>query len=212
MTTPPFDPSENTAQHTPPVGGQAALQAFLDAAFALPTDTTDDHTTDADRTPSDIDVPVRAVNWNLVTAEEAAFEWHDLDTWVSWLRRDFGLPVQEVPPFWHRHRELVWELSALHTAWLAAYSDDAPANAPLLWLRDLGESRRRLTDWVQKSGTALTTDRPTRQTAWPGEPPHVAEQVTITDRAADFYAFVEADLARRRREVAAGENVARGGE
>ncbi len=46
------------------------------------------------------------------------------------LRRSFGLPPTVVPPLWHRHDELVRELSALHTHWLNAYdSEGTPSGA-----------------------------------------------------------------------------------
>lgn len=49
------------------------------------------------------------------------------------------------------------------------------------------------------SGTRLDRDRPTRQTAWPGEPPYEpAPEVEILDRDADFAAFVAEDVAARR--------------
>jgi hypothetical protein len=49
-----------------------------------------------------------------------------------------------------------------------------------------------------KSNLRLDRDRPTRQTAWPGEAPAEAiDDVLIPDRAADFKAFVNADVARR---------------
>ncbi|MBC7307242.1 MAG: hypothetical protein H5T80_10020, partial [Dietzia sp.] len=42
--------------------------------------------------------------------------------------------------------------------------------------------------------------RPTRQTAWPGEPPpETSGEVEILDRAADFVRFVTEDVAARRR-------------
>ena len=65
--------------------------------------------------------PPHPVNWNLLTADEARDEWGELDKWVTWLRHTYGLPSSVIPPFWHRHAELVWELSALHLHWLCAY-------------------------------------------------------------------------------------------
>ncbi|MGR3558458.1 hypothetical protein, partial [Pseudooceanicola nanhaiensis] len=63
---------------------------------------------------------------------------------------------------------------------------------------DFAEARQRLRDWVAASGTRLDRDRPTRQTAWPGEEPaDPVEDIVIPDRAEDFRAFVEADVARR---------------
>lgn len=40
----------------------------------------------------DDDRPLRPINWNLLTADEALAEWMDLDNWVDWLRKSFGLP------------------------------------------------------------------------------------------------------------------------
>jgi len=67
---------------------------------------------------------LRPINWNLLTGDEAMAEWTDLDAWVTWLRLTYGMPPTVVPPYWHRHDELVWELSALHTHWLNAYHPD----------------------------------------------------------------------------------------
>jgi hypothetical protein len=45
----------------------------------------------------------------------------------------------------------------------------------------------------------LERDRPTRQTAWPGEPPADAiEDVVIGDRDEDFVQFVVDDVEKRR--------------
>jgi hypothetical protein len=143
--------------------------------------------------------PVVPVNWNTLDSLRAEQEWWQLDAFVYWLRDDFGLTPQELPPMWHRHTELVWELSALRTSWLAAHGEDAHPGSPLMWLRDLGESRRRLRDWVQRCGTTLTEDRPTRRTTWPGEQAATSPApVAVTDRTADFAVFVTDDVARRR--------------
>jgi len=151
----------------------------------------------------DIDGPLTAepphpVNWNLLTAEEAEIEWVELNRWVNWLRRTYGLPASVVPPFWHRHPELVWELSALHLHWLCAYDPDQHGSAPFGWHRDFADARQRLHDWVAISGTRLEHDRPTRQTAWPGELPRTTvEEVGVDDRDKDFVRYVADDAARR---------------
>ena len=143
---------------------------------------------------------LRPINWNLLSAEEALLEWADLDAWVQWLRRTFGLPPSVVPPLWHRHDELVWELSALHTHWLNAYDPDGTPSGPIGWLRDFADARHRLREWVSSAGCRLDRDRPTRQTAWPGEaPPEASGEVEILDRHADFVRFVTEDVAARRR-------------
>jgi len=150
--------------------------------------------------PGELDEPVRPVNWNDLSADEAQAEWLDLNAWVNWLRRTYGLPPTLVPPLWHRHDELVWELSALHVAWRNAYHPDAPASAPLAWHRDFAEARHRLREWVSTCGTRLDRDRPTRQTAWPGEEPAAATPVkAVEHRDEDFIQFVLDDVASRAR-------------
>lgn len=143
--------------------------------------------------------PPHPINWTLLTADEAEAEWLELNAWVNWLRRVYGLPTSVIPPFWHRHSELVWELSALHLHWLCAYDPEQNGSAPLGWHRDFAGARQRLRDWVTASGTRLDRDRPTRQTTWPGEvPAEPVEETAIANRDADFMEFVIADVNRRR--------------
>lgn len=143
---------------------------------------------------------VRPINWNALTAEEARYAWADLDAWVSWLRTSYGLPAAVIPPFWHRHDELIWELSALHTHWRNSYDPDNSPSAPIAWHREFTEARARLREWVAACGTRTDNDRPTRQTPWPGEqPPSQPAEVNLADRNADFAAFVDDDLAIRMR-------------
>lgn len=67
------------------------------------------------------------------------------------------------------------------------------------WHADFDTWQKRMREWVTITGTKLDRDRDTRQTVWPGEPaaPELLED-KIDDREADFFAFVEADLERRR--------------
>lgn len=146
------------------------------------------------------DDPIRPINWNLLTADEAEAEWLDLNAWVHWLRATYGLAPTVVPPHWHRHDELVWELSALHTHWLYSYDSEGIPSAPLAWHRDFADARQRLREWVSTCGTKLDRDRPTRVTIWPGEEPaDPGIEVLIVDREADFLAFVLQDVTARRR-------------
>lgn len=143
--------------------------------------------------------PPHPVNWNLLTADEAETEWLELNRWVDWLRHTYGLPASVIPPAWHKHPELAWELSALHLHWLCAYDPDQNGSAPIGWHRDFADARQRLRDWVTASGTRLDRDRPTRQTIWPGEQPaEPVEDTPIVDRDAEFVEFVMADVQRRR--------------
>lgn len=161
-------------------------------------DTQDDHLNEpADYLGPGAGAP-RPIDWDALTSAEAEVEWLELNQWVNWLRRTYGLPASIVPPFWYRHSELVWELSALHLHWLCAYDPDQHGSAPLGWHRDFDDARRRLRDWVAASGTRLDRDRPTRQTIWPGEPAaDPVEDVSIADRDADFVQFVVDDVAAR---------------
>ncbi|WP_232211497.1 hypothetical protein [Nocardioides sp. CF8] len=150
--------------------------------------------------------PPESINWNLLGSEDADREWHDLDAWVTWLKVTFGLPPSIVPPYWHRHDELVWELSALHTHWLSCYHETASPSAPIAWMRDFADARNRLRDWVAICGTRLDRDRPTRQTLWPGEKGvELGGEISIADRRRDFEEVVRADVLRRK----AAEAVAR---
>lgn len=146
-----------------------------------------------------LDEPPGPINWNLLTADDAEAAWLELNQWINWLRTTYGLPASVIPPMWHRHPELHWELSALHTHWLCAYDPQQNGSAPIGWHRDFADARQRLRDWVAACGTRLDRDRPTRQTVWPGEDEaEPIEDTPITDRDEDFVAFVIADVERRR--------------
>lgn len=143
--------------------------------------------------------PPRPINWNLLTAEEAQVEWLELNAWINWLRHTYGLSVGVIPPLWHRHPELIWELSELRQHWLSAYEPKQHGSAPIGWHRDFADARQRLHDWVAACGTRLDSDRPTRQASWPGEDPApTVEESAIADRDEDFVQFVRDDIARRR--------------
>ena len=153
---------------------------------------------DYDDTQNLVAEPPHPINWNLLTADDLEQELLELNRWVDWLRHTYGLPASVIPPMWHRHPELLWELSALHLHWLCAYDPDQNGSAPLGWHRDFADARQRLRDWVTASGTRLDRDRPTRQTKWPGEEAveHV-EETAITDRDADFVQFVLDEVHQR---------------
>ncbi|WP_344062427.1 hypothetical protein [Nostocoides vanveenii] len=149
-------------------------------------------------TSADMPEPPHPVNWNLLTAHELEQEWLALNRWVDWLRRTYGLTVAVVPPFWHHHPEMVWELSALHLHWLGAYDPEQNASAPLGWHRDFADARERLRYWVTACGTRGDRDRPTRQAVWPGEDPApTIQDFTFTDRDTEFVEFVIAQVRKR---------------
>lgn len=144
----------------------------------------------------------RPVNWELLSTEDLEAAWLELNVWVDWLRHTYGLPATIIPPYWHRHPELVWELSALHIHWLGTYQPEQHAAAPLGWHRDFADARERLRDWTAACGTRLDHDQPTRQTRWPGEDASrhesAADQLAIVNRGEDFAQFVRDQVAARR--------------
>lgn len=147
---------------------------------------------------ADQDLPIGPINWLTLGADEAHAAFLDLDNWVHFIRVAYGLPPTIVPPFWHRHDELIWELSALHLYWLNSYHHDSPLSAPAHWHHDFAAARVRLREWVANSGTRVDRDRPTRVTAWPGEPVDaVAAEILMTNREKDFHAFLLEDYRQR---------------
>jgi hypothetical protein len=170
----------------------------------IPVPDEPEHSNGAFLGPSDEELrlppPPRPINWNVLGAEEAEREWHALNDWVNWLRRTYGLPVTIIPPYWHRHPELIWELSALHLHWIGSYDVEQEGSAPIGWHADFAAAQDRLRDWVAIAGTKLDSDRPTRQTIWPGEKPRAAqEEHAIVDREDDFAQFVATDVEHRRK-------------
>lgn len=185
MSSHPFDPAGYRPydQETDPGSDRDQADLELDAVTA--------------RAGDEIDLP-RPVNWRTLTGEEAEYEWLALNEWVDWLRHEFGLPASIIPPAWHRHPELVWELSALHLHWLSAYHPSQHASALIGWLADFHAAQTRLREWVALSGTRLDRDRPVRQTTWPGEDAaRDAGETPIINRDEDFVAFLIADVERR---------------
>lgn len=147
----------------------------------------------------------RTINWRALTPEDLEEELLALNHWVDWLRHEYGLPPQVIPPMWHRHRELIWELSAIRQHWLICYDQQAKGNMGVVWHNDFAIARERLRDWVTTSGTRVDRDRATRIAAWPGgeadewTPPDTAEY-PIENRNEDFIAFVEEQVAAREQE------------
>lgn len=153
------------------------------------------------------------INWRTLTPTDLRRELLELNTFVDWLRHEYGLPPQIIPPMWHRHAELRWELSALRQLWLSCYDQQAKGNMGTLWHAEFAAARERLRDWVTISGTRLDRDRATRITAWPGGeadgfvPPDTDEQ-PVTERRKDFDAYVdEAVQARQAEQDAAVQEI-----
>lgn len=160
----------------------------------------------------------RPINWRSLPPEDLEQELLALNEWVDWLRHAYGLPPQIIPPMWHRHWELIWELSALRQHWLTCYDQQAKGNLGVVWHNDFAAARERLRDWVSICGSRLDRDRPTRVTAWPGGEaedwvaPSTEEQ-SVTERSQDFVDFVfETVRAREREQDALMEDILEGEE
>ncbi|MCB1298859.1 MAG: hypothetical protein KDB08_07750, partial [Microthrixaceae bacterium] len=67
--------------------------------------------------------------------------------------------------------------------------------------RDFTEAQERLRHWTAACGTRLTTDRPTRRIAWPGEPDtDPIEDILVPNREEDFVEYMHTDVEARRAE------------
>ncbi len=178
------------------------IEEDLDDAYD-PSDVPDDfgYDVDADGDDPELDTPdpPTAMHWDLLTPEAAQVEWTVLNIWVHWLRKTYAVPASIIPPYWHTHKEIVWELSALHQFFLHCYHPDKDGAGPITWCVAWAAARVRLRELVTIAGTRLDRDRPTRQTYWPGEKADDdGEEVPITHRETHFKAYVKADIQARR--------------
>lgn len=123
----------------------------------------------------------RSLDWDTLTSDEAETAWLELHGFVSWLRRDFRLTDRFIPPRWYRRPDIVWVLTALHTAKNAAWSRDTAPEAQLAWLREL----RQACQWLAE----MAAD--TEDSSDPAAAP-------VENRDADFVCFVVDDVSRRR--------------
>ena len=92
------------------------------------------------------------VCWVSLDGQELEERREELADWVAWLRDRYGLDHRTVPDCWLQHGALLEELSALHIAWVAAFSIDARGDDPLRWHQDFAAARQRLGDWISRSG------------------------------------------------------------
>lgn len=136
---------------------------------------------------------VTAWTWSALGPHGAEMLWQRLDRWVGWLRGRYPL-AEQLPGCWWRHRELVEELTALHVAWQAAYSDPAASlTAPIEWHQHyLPTFLSRVRGW----GVHCTDT-------------HRARPVTLysdagTDDPAAFERYVADDVQQRRDHVSGG--------
>ena len=104
----------------------------------------------------------RPVNWAHLDTEGASEQWSLLVEWTDWLRDRYQLH-ERLPSCWYAHASLVEELSALRSAWVAAFLDpQARLDEPLHWHEQLERSLDRVRRW-DRTGCADGTHRPDQE-------------------------------------------------
>jgi hypothetical protein len=108
-------------------------------------------------------------------------------------------PVAVVPPFWHHHPEMVWELSALHLHWLVPTT---PSRTPPR--RSAGTATSPTPESASATGSppaALASTETARPgSRWPGEDPApTIQDFTFTDRDTEFVSSSSRKSASARR-------------
>lgn len=103
---------------------------------------------------------VRAIDWNDLEAEEYIETLDELIDWTARLAQRYNLDHRHIPDCWTEHGELIEELSALHTAWRRSFAPDALGESPLRWHEQFDAARRRLSDWVARTGCRPKAHRP----------------------------------------------------
>lgn len=104
-----------------------------------------------DFAPLDRDAPGSAigalvVNWRTLEPENAQAAWAALREWVEWFTVRYNIDSTQIPDCWWRHGALVEELSALHSAHLAAFDESDSGFGPIGWHERLALARTR---WKQ---------------------------------------------------------------
>ncbi|WGH89967.1 hypothetical protein QDX23_07420 [Auritidibacter ignavus] len=94
----------------------------------------------------------RTINWTKLSPEDLEHGLFELNRFVDW----------------HRHWEMIWDLSALRQQWFVCCNAQAKGNMGIVFHTEFAAARERLRDWVTIFGTRLDRDRATRITEWPG--------------------------------------------
>lgn len=85
-----------------------------------------------------------ATNWRELSDAEATERWAALRDWVQWWTTRYNIPVSVVPNCWWQHGNIVEELSALHTAHVAAFDASDAGFGPIGWHERLAIAVPRL--------------------------------------------------------------------
>lgn len=122
--------------------------------------------TPAARGGSSAPLGAHVVSWRELRDEEAAREWKLLRAFVEWVTVRYQLPISTVPTCWYRHPALVEELSALHTAHLAAFDTTDAGFGPISWHERFAAALPRLTRAY--GGGCNNGHQPAKPRSWDG--------------------------------------------
>ncbi len=106
------------------------------------------------------------INWRELSDEDAPEAWARLRGWVEWVSVRYNIPVSIIPNCWYQHDALVEELSALHTAHLAAFDESDAGFGPIGWHERFAVAMPRLTRAY--GGGCSDGHRPLRPRNWSG--------------------------------------------
>jgi hypothetical protein len=104
--------------------------------------------------------PTFPLCWATLNESQTEDALDELADWVLWAIERYSLDRRVVPECWDNHGGLIEELSALRTAWIAAYCITAPPGAPLEWHQHFDAARQRLSDWSARTGCRPGQHRP----------------------------------------------------
>lgn len=89
-------------------------------------------------------IGARVVNWYTLDDADAPEVWNELRAWVEWFTIRYRISDSMVPDCWYLHEPLVEELSALHTAHVAAFDPSDTGFGPIGWHERLSLAIPRL--------------------------------------------------------------------
>lgn len=105
-------------------------------------------------------------NWRELTGAEATERWTALRNWVQWWTTRYNIPVSVVPNCWWQHGNIVEELSALHTAHVAAFDASDAGFGPIGWHERLAIAVPRLSRAY--GGGCNNGHKPPKPRSWAG--------------------------------------------
>jgi hypothetical protein len=142
-----------------------------------------DHDTPPNTHRIHVDVfPSLPVCWVTLSEPEIEEEHEALADWIAWLIDRYTLDHRTIPPCWDQHGPLIEELSALRTAWLAAYAVTGRPEAPWTGTPTLPQpGSGSPIGWPAPAAGRASTEHPGDKRDFPGpgiDPPaHRAEPV-----------------------------------